>query len=108
EGIVAGQYSGNLVDVERGYRFLPRNPESFSYDDDGNLLSDGRWTITWDAENRAKSFVDSSGVAPAMQVQCTYDSVGRRVKKIAGTAERRFVYDGWNLIAILDANNNVL
>ncbi|MBB5353948.1 hypothetical protein HNR46_004218, partial [Haloferula luteola] len=22
-----------------------------SYDADGNLLSDGRWTYTWDAEN---------------------------------------------------------
>ena len=35
-----------------GHVFVPRTPEAFAYDDDGNLLSDGRWAYTWDAENR--------------------------------------------------------
>jgi YD repeat-containing protein len=26
--------------------------QSFTYDDDGNVLTDGRWVYTWDAENR--------------------------------------------------------
>ncbi|MBL9215485.1 MAG: type IV secretion protein Rhs, partial [Opitutaceae bacterium] len=32
--------------------FVPETPEVFSYDADGNLLADARWTYTWDAENR--------------------------------------------------------
>ena len=35
-----------------GNIFLPQSPESFTYDLDGNLSVDGRWTYTWDAENR--------------------------------------------------------
>jgi YD repeat-containing protein len=35
-----------------GWMFLAKDPEVFVYDDDGNLLSDGRWEYTWDAENR--------------------------------------------------------
>ncbi len=31
---------------------LKTEPEAFSFDLDGNLTSDGRWTYTWDAENR--------------------------------------------------------
>ena len=29
-----------------------KTPEIFGYDADGNLTSDGRWTYTYDAENR--------------------------------------------------------
>ena len=32
--------------------FVAKTPEIFGYDDDGNLTSDGRWTYTYDAENR--------------------------------------------------------
>jgi len=35
-----------------GNLFVPRTPEVFTHDLDGNLTSDGRWTYTWDAENR--------------------------------------------------------
>jgi len=90
---VAVQDNGTLVGLERGYRFLPRNREIFSYDFDGNLLSDGRWTMTWDAENRASSFVDSSGVAPpcksnAHMIHWPSSQEDRR------TTDRKFVYDG--------------
>ena len=37
---------------ESGHRFVARAAEAFGYDADGNLTSDGRWTYTWDAENR--------------------------------------------------------
>ena len=35
-----------------GNVFVPRTPESLTYDLDGNMTSDGRWNYTWDAENR--------------------------------------------------------
>ncbi len=33
-------------------KILPKTPEQFTYDFDGNVLSDGRWNYTWDGENR--------------------------------------------------------
>ena len=35
-----------------GNVFVPKTPEQFGYDADGNLTNDGRWTYSWDAENR--------------------------------------------------------
>ena len=35
-----------------GHIYVPKNVEVYSYDAKGNLTSDGRWTYTWDAENR--------------------------------------------------------
>jgi hypothetical protein len=43
---VAGQASNS------GSAFVPQTPETFTYDADGNLTQDGRWTYTWDGENR--------------------------------------------------------
>ena len=42
----------DVVSELTGETFLPADPEIFIYDDDGNLLGDGRWTYEWDAENR--------------------------------------------------------
>ena len=35
-----------------GNVFVPTATESYGYDADGNMTNDGRWTFTWDAENR--------------------------------------------------------
>ncbi len=35
-----------------GNVFVAKTPEAFTYDSDGNLTSDGRWTNRWDGENR--------------------------------------------------------
>ena len=35
-----------------GNVYVPKTPEAFTYDLDGNMTSDGRWNYTWDAENR--------------------------------------------------------
>jgi len=44
--------NADLVATNIGNVFLPQTPEQFTYDADGNLTSDGRWTNHWDAENR--------------------------------------------------------
>jgi YD repeat-containing protein len=36
-------------------KVVPQTPEAFTYDFDGNVLSDGRWNYTWDGENRLVS-----------------------------------------------------
>jgi len=45
-----------------GNVFVPKNQEQFSYDLDGNLTQDGRWTYGWDAENRLISLTPSTSV----------------------------------------------
>jgi RHS repeat-associated protein len=88
--------------------------EVLSYDDDGNLTGDWRWTYVWDRENRLMSMTTTSTAvaagAPNLKLDYVYDGFGRRVMKqvsrrnTAGTAwvlekELRFLYEGWNLVA---------
>src|SRR5208283_3974013 len=37
-----------------GNVYVAKEPEIFSYDQDGNLLSDGRWNYTWDLAHEVK------------------------------------------------------
>jgi RHS repeat-associated protein len=102
-----------------GNVFLPKTPELFSYDADGNLTNDGRWAYVWDGENRLLRMVAPSSVPTGARktLVFTYDSQSRRISKVVsnwtGSAwsrvfDERFLYDGWNLMAELNATNNVL
>jgi RHS repeat-associated protein len=102
-----------------GHVFLPQTPESYTYDTDGNMTQDGRWTFGWDAENRLTNLTSLAGapVASRYKLALTYDYTGRRIQKIVSTNNgsgyvasytNKFVYDGWNVVAILDGANNLL
>lgn len=90
---------------------IGQTAKNFTYDTDGNLTDDYAWSYAWDAENRlvsmeTDSFALSMG-ATHMLVQFRYDYLGRRVQKRVinvsnGNQEvssRRYLYDGWNLVA---------
>ncbi len=64
------------------------------YDADGNLVSFGAWSYTYDAASQLVS-VSSNGV---LLVTNQYDCRRRRVKKITPNATHTFLYDDWNLI----------
>ena len=111
--------NADIVATNMGNILLPQTPETFGYDADGNLTNSGRWTVVWDAENRATSFASlvSAPVASKKKVDCAYDFQGRRIQKIVSTnsgsayvamSTNRFIYDGWNLVGILDGGNNLL
>jgi RHS repeat-associated protein len=102
-----------------GNILTPPRVQQFWYDLDGNLLSDAVWTNTWDAENRLLSMVSRSDTPSTSWKSLTfgYDPQGRRISKVVsnwtGSAwskvtDQRFVYDGWNLIAILDPQSTIL
>jgi len=100
-----------------GYAFLPRTPEQFWYDTDGNLTNDGRWKYTWDAENRLVRMISGTTTGPQQRLDFGYDLQSRRITKkvwnnTAGSGtpalDERFVYDGWNLAAELNATNNAV
>ncbi len=88
-----------------GFSFQP------SFDADGNqTLAANGWRYQWDAENRLYRARDYD-VTPAngsRQVDFVYDHQSRRIRKVVqeynGSAwqvsdDRKFIYDGWNLIA---------
>ena len=101
----------DVVKTINGTYTVPKTPQLFTYDDDGNTLSNGVWTYTYNAENRPITAVNAASTA---KLEYAYDYDGRRVsKKIYAksgvawtlTKEIKFVYDGNNLIAKYDANN---
>jgi RHS repeat-associated protein len=102
-----------------GNVFVAKAPETFTYDLDGNLTGDGRWTYGWDAENRLTNMTSlSTGPAGSkLKLDFAYDSQGRRIQKTVSTNNgsayvgqytNKFVYDGWNLIAILNPQSSIL
>jgi RHS repeat-associated protein len=92
-----------------GHLYVAQEPEHFQHDADGNLTSDGRWTYTWDAENRLIGMTVNTSAGPQYQLTFAYDTKGRRIQKTVAnngvTSTTTFLYDGWNLIAELGANN---
>ena len=66
-----------------GYVFVRKPPETFSYDLDGNMSTDGRWNYTWDAENQLVKVESRSDTPQASwrRVEWQYDALGRRIRQ---------------------------
>ena len=96
-----------------------KTPTVPTYDDDGNLTNDGRWVYTWDAENRLIQMETTSQATtaghPYTKLKFVYDWQGRRIARTVwkgGTqasptfaSNRRWLYDGWNVIAEFSATS---
>jgi len=91
---------------------MPVTPEVFKYDADGNLTNDGRWVITWVGLDAPSS---TQPATSRQSLRFKYDHQGRRISKTVsnytGSAwsllySTKFVYDGWNLLAEINAANN--
>lgn len=117
--ILALGTNGELFSTNIGYAFIPQNPSSLDYDDDGNLRQDGRFSYQWDAENRLISVLSRTNTPANSWISASYgyDWMGRRTSKtvsnyVSGawvkTSDLRFVYDGWNPVAVLDGNGTLL
>ena len=118
-GVLNDGSNPDIVTTNLGNVFLAQTPENFTHDLDGNLTQNGRFTFVWDGENRAVSFesLTTAPTASKRKVDCTYDYQSRRIQKIAYTNDgtsyvgqytNKFIYDGWNLKAILDGQNALL
>lgn len=101
--------------------FIAKTPETFGHDADGNLTDDARWHFTWDGENRLISAETPAGIVTPngpiaaterRRLEFTYDCQGRRIAKKVFTwsggtwtlaSHTHFLYDGWNLLAELNA-----
>ena len=122
-GVRSGAGAGGEDSVTQidGHMYVPKNIEAYTYDLDGNTTSDGRWTYTWDAENRLSSIeaVATAPVAAKLRLEFAYDGMGRRIQKKVYNwnvgsgayvlqSTTKFVYDGWSLIAELDGTNSLI
>src|SRR5688572_29073516 len=88
---------------------------------DGNLTADGRWTYTWDAENRLTQVAAISSVPSGAKrkLQFAYDHVGRRVEKkvfdwngssynASPSTHIKFANDGWRPVAELNGSTGAV
>lgn len=117
----AGAGGEDSVEQKTGKISVPKTPEIYTYDLDGNLTSDGLWSYTWDSENRLSSITSLPNLPndAKKRLEFTYDHQGRRVQKkiliwndLTNAYQQanliKFIYDGWNLIGELDATNSVI
>jgi RHS repeat-associated protein len=102
-----------------GHQFVAQTPETMTYDLDGNLLTDGHWNYCWDGENRLIAMTNNASIPAAGQsiLLFAYDYMGRRIEKqvytnngssYVGNYTNCFIYDGWNLAAVVNQNANLL
>ena len=102
-----------------GNSYMPPASEAMTYDYDGNLLTDGRWSYSWDAENRlvqveTNAIASAAGV-PSVRVNYAYDAKGRRIQRVltlnpgASSAQvvedLRYLWQGWSLLAEVTMRN---
>ena len=93
--------SNSAYTVSRAYtvnglnQYIAAGPAAFQYDANGNLVSDGTRTFTYDVENR---LVTASG-----GVTLRYDPLGRLYEVTGGSGTRRFLHDGDALVAEYDS-----
>ena len=109
DGLAATRvYTSNALNQYTGITNPNHTP---AYDEDGNqLVVEDGWRYQWDAENRLVRARDHdvTPVIGSKGLTFVYDYQSRRVRKTVeeydGTAwqvidDRKFIYDGWNLIA---------
>lgn len=96
-----------------------KTPTVPTYDLDGNLTNDGRWSFTWDGENRLiqveTTVAATTAGQPYTKLKFVYDWQGRRIARNVwkgGTvssptfiSSRRWLYDDWNVIAEFSASS---
>jgi RHS repeat-associated protein len=110
---------GGQTNTEIGNFLLPKTPQTFWYDSDGNTLSDVVWTNTWNGENRLAAAENTTAVPTASRAKeaWTFDSEGRWVQRIvyswsgsayAAQSTNRFLWDGKVLLAMLNRTNGLV
>jgi len=111
--------TNDVLTTNAGSAFVPKTPEVFGYNSDGNLTNDGRWAYAWDGENRLLSMTSPSTapVGSRLALHFTYDPKSRRVSKVVSNysggswtrvLHENYLYDDWNLIAGVNGTNSAL
>ena len=96
--VIGGSYARTNLPVTKtqsydaANRLVTHNGQALTYDANGNLLSDGANTYTWNARNQLVSITGS------VSASFSYDGAGRRLTRTVNGTGTGFVYDGLNLV----------
>jgi RHS repeat-associated protein len=115
QGVTNRAVLGTDTNTVTGSLLVPPATQNFFYDADGNLTNDAVWVYWWDGENRLAGMSNLTTVAEAgrRKLDFAYAHQGRRIEKVVSTwngsawaaqSTNRFVYDGWNLVAVLSSD----
>lgn len=111
-----GNILGGGRTYDAGNRLMQDSDFNYSYDLNGNLISKehrttgARSVYTWNARNqlvRLERFANATATAANKVLSFTYDPLGRRASKTEDGVSERYVYDGSDLIGVLDSLNSV-
>ena len=102
--------------TKTGFRWLAPASVVPQYDDDGNLLQDGRWNYVWDGENRLVRMTTLTSAvnagAPDLTIEYCYDwrgrMIGRKLTRGSSPTDERIIYDGWNPVAEFSVEDGLL
>ncbi|MEX2963366.1 RHS repeat domain-containing protein [Microbulbifer sp. TYP-18] len=94
---ITGTYATNGLN-----QYTSADGLNFNYDSNGNLTNDGSTTYVYDVENR---LISTSGTSSAT---LTYDPLGRLQKITSAGATTHFLYDGDDLIAEYNSNEQMI
>ena len=78
-------------------QLVSKDAASYSYDLNGNMVTDGVSTYTWNARNQLVA------VSGAVSASFAYDALGRRRTKTIGASSTSYLYDGPNIVQELSA-----
>ncbi len=100
------QYS--LPEPYWGHGEVNAGPAAFTYDGNGNLISDGTVSFQYDVENRLVRAKNNSNGATTANVY--YDPLGRLYNSNNNSSAGivQYLYDGDALIAEFDGSNTIL
>ncbi len=103
----------DIVKTISGKYYVAKTPQTYTYDNDGNMTSDGTWTYTYNAENRPVTVINADNTK---KFEYKYDYAGRRIEEKYYTSSGtwtlskhlKFVYKGFKKIAEYDGSDNLL
>ncbi|WP_260472071.1 DNRLRE domain-containing protein [Bacillus canaveralius] len=81
------------------------NGQSYSYDNNGNLVNNGSKSFIYNEENRLIEVKSKTGES---LVKFTYDLEGRRASKTTATGTIYFHYNGQKIMNETDSQNNII
>ncbi len=92
------KYEANALNQYTAISDLPSSiSRAPAHDADGNQTREDNRTYTWDGENRLVAIQEGSSII----AKYTYDHQSRRIARwINDGTDERYLYDGWNLIAV--------
>jgi RHS repeat-associated protein len=104
--LTATDYNGNITNKTLNFRATDtlggRQGGPFTYDANGNLLTDGFLTYQYDVENRLIKAYNS-----VASETFGYDGLGRRVKAASSSGTSGYIWDGMTLREKRNSNNSV-